>query len=100
MKYWHQAAVWRPRLSKMGSDFGSAPGMWCDELYTILIWSFSAQRHLLMPNDHFLEAGLKSVIYNTIHHPRNSKLRLLLGLGRQPPFSLGFQTLQRSWKTA
>ncbi len=26
MKYWHMASSTRPRLSKMGSDFGSAPG--------------------------------------------------------------------------
>lgn len=26
IKYWHQAATLRPRVSKMGSDFCSAPG--------------------------------------------------------------------------
>jgi hypothetical protein len=96
MKYWYQASLRRPNLSKMGSDFCSAPGMWFINLFIIYFMCTDVFRYPQqlpsMLKELFQTAAYKSTIYNTTCPRKPSKPKWLLAPGRQHLFTLVSQT--------
>lgn len=97
MQYWYQAAVTRPRLAKMGSDFCSAPGK---SGLTLL--------SLLLMNEHvYVTAssvdGERAFSYgrlqvNHLQHNMNSqtfKAQMTVGSWASTPLYPGLETVTR-----